>query len=194
MLPVILFLITASVFGVAAKATENSSPSPYIYGTLGSEAGRSASDYAAGIRLELLEVGWDRYEPQEGKFDPVYIADLKRKAAALRAVGMQVDLDFGIQYPPGWLFRIPNSHYVDQFGDVFSDRLPGMNGVNAIFNAAVRVKQAEYVRQVLKDLGTDFYAVRLGWGWFGELNFPPNSFADHKNCYWAFDAVAQGKG
>jgi hypothetical protein len=34
--------------------------------------------------------------------------------------------------------------------------------------------------------------VRLGGGWYNELNYPPATFRNQANCYWAFDALAQG--
>jgi hypothetical protein len=68
-----------------------------------------------------------------------------------------------------------------------------MNVANAVFNREIRRFQATYLEHVFKELGTEFFAVRLGGGWFGELNFPPHKFKGRSNCYWAFDEIAQGK-
>ena len=35
--------------------------------------------------------------------------------------------------------------------------------------------------------------MRLGWGHYGELNYPFHEYGGHLNCYWAYDDIAQGK-
>ena len=45
------------------------------------------------------------------------------------------------------------------------------NGVNAVFNHALRERQATYAGEVFAALGHDFTLVRLGWGWYSALNF-----------------------
>ena len=98
-----------------------------------------------------------------------------------------------MQYPPPWLFDLPHSRFVNQFGDAYDLPQPGKQRGNAVFNQAIRDRQAAYVTRIFADLGQDFFAVRLGWGYYGELNLPLHKFNGHVNCYWAFDALAQGK-
>ena len=47
------------------------------------------------------------------------------------------------------------------------------------------------MKDVFRDFGTDFYAVRLGGGRYGEVTYPPNSFRGNGNLYWAYDENAQ---
>jgi hypothetical protein len=174
-------------------ADQPARPSRYVFGVLKADPAHAAKEVAAGIGLATLEVVWRRYEPRLGKFDMRYVASLRDKAEALRGVGVQPVLDLGMQYPPAWLFDLPQSRFVNQYGDAYDLAEPGKQRVNAVFNQAIRDRQAAYVARVFADLGQDFVAVRLGWGYYGELNLPQHKFAGHLNCYWAFDDLAQGK-
>ena len=49
------------------------------------------------------------------------------------------------------------------------------------------------MQHLLATFGKDFEAVRLGWGYYGELNLPDRKFNGKENCYWAYDDIAQGK-
>jgi hypothetical protein len=165
----------------------------YCFGVLQADPAHAAQDAQAGIRLATLEVSWNRYEPRPGQFDARYLATVRRKADALRGAGMQLVLDLGLQYPPPWLFALPHSRFVNQYGDAYDLPQPGKQRVNAVFNQALRDREDAYVTQVFADLGRDFFAVRLGWGYYGELNLPLPKFNGHVNCFWAFDDLAQGK-
>jgi hypothetical protein len=146
----------------------------------------------AGVTLAVLSVLWDRFEPVEGAPDSIYIQKLRTDLDVLRGAGLQVVLDLGIQYPPAWLGKLADSRYQNQYGEAFVDRKPGMNVANSVFNSKVRDCQEAYMGKLFGALGKDFYAVRLGGGWYGELNFPPAKFQKQNNCYWGFDAIAQG--
>jgi hypothetical protein len=98
-----------------------------------------------------------------------------------------------VQYPPDWLRHLPTARYQNQFGVRFIDPAPGMNIVNSVFNAKVRNHQAGYYARVFEQFGTDFFAVRIGGGWYGEVNYPPHRFGEAENVYWGFDPVAQGQ-
>jgi len=182
-----LVVLTGLLAATAARAAA------CLFGTLGSEPQNAARNFAAGMRLATVSLAWDRYEPEQDRFAAAYVAHMREQIAAFRQAGLKIVLDLGVQYPPRWLFALPAARYVNQYGDAFADGTPGMNGLNVVFNAAARARQARYVEQVFRDFGTDWFAVRLGGGWFGELNFPPHNFHNHANCYWAFDDLAQGR-
>ncbi len=146
----------------------------------------------AGVTLTVLSVSWDRFEPAAGTPDPVYIRQLRADLDASRHAGLQVVLDPGFQYPPAWLFDLPDSRYQNQYGSAFDDRRSGMHVANSVFNAAIRERQAAHLATLFRELGADWIAVRLGGGWFNELNYPPATHEKNANCYWAFDALAQG--
>ena len=159
-------------------------------GTLQSSLARVDQTKAAGITLATVSVSWDRFEPAMGKYDQAYIQTVRDQIAGFRKVGLKVQLDFGIQYPPAWIKKWPNSRYVNQYGDAYIDPQPGKDVVNGVFNESIRLAQAAYVAAVFREMGTDFHAVRLGWNYFGELGYPAAKFKDHTNCYWAFDDLA----
>lgn len=175
-----------------ATAVGGATP-PYTYGVIQSNPQYVTSDYAAGLRLRTLELSWDRYEPQEGTWDNGYIEAKRAEYQQMIAAGFRVALDTGVVYPPTWIWDYPNSRFINQYGDAFVARELGGNGVNAIFNQTIRDKQACYVKQIFNDFGTGFAMVRLGWGRFGEVNYPVSGFNGHTNSYWAFDTIAQGR-
>jgi hypothetical protein len=162
------------------------------FGTLQSDPIHAESNVGAGLRLATVSLFWERIEPMRDQFSASQFDAARARIAAFRAAGQQVVIDLGMQYPPAWIFEIPDSSYLNQYGDRFDDVQPGMHVPNFVFNAAVRDRLGRYIEAVFKNLGTEFYAVRLGGGWFGELNFPPAVFKTRTNCYWAFDPIAQG--
>ncbi|WP_424949844.1 hypothetical protein [Deinococcus sp.] len=166
-------------------------PKGTLYGVIQAQGSRLGSDYQAGLRVRTLELAWDRYELTEGGWDEAYLSSKRSEYLANVRAGFEVVLDLGVQYPPGWLLKLPDSRFVDQHGSVYRSQDPGANPVNAVFNRAVRAYQARYVTQVFRELGSAFYGVRLGWGRYGELGFPLVDAG--ANSYWAFDALAQGE-
>ncbi|MFA6285899.1 MAG: hypothetical protein WC661_00840 [Opitutaceae bacterium] len=146
----------------------------------------------AGVTLVVLGVSWENFEPTAGTPNPAYIRQLRADLDAYRRANLQVVLDPGIQYPPAWLFTLPDSRYQNQYGSLYADRASGKNIANTVFNAAVRARYAFHLAALFRELGVDFFAVRLGGGWYGELNYPDTTYAKHPNCYWAFDPIAQG--
>ncbi len=164
-----------------------------IYGTIASRPGNAGAVYAAGLRAVTYEVYWDRLQPEPDRFDDGQFEQARRDLAAFREAGVQIVLSLGVQYPPGWAFDTPHSRYVNQYGEAFVAGEPGANGLNAVFSQPVRDLQAAYVARAFTELGDDFYAVRLGWGHYGELSFPSHQYGDRINTYWGFDDLALGK-
>lgn len=185
---VILAIATLGLCGPLLHAA----PEPVRLGVLQAAPGQAGTLAGAGVTHTVLAVSWDRFEPAPGAPDPMYVRQLRADCAAFQRAGLQVVLDPGFQYPPAWLLDMPDSRYQNQHGDTFIDRSPGKNIANSVFNAAIRARQADHLRALFRELGTEFHAVRLGGGWFNELNYPPATFRAHANCYWAFDALAQG--
>jgi hypothetical protein len=162
------------------------------YGTLQSSPTRLATNNAAGIDLATYDVSWKRFEPVEGQVDAVYLNELRTTFEKYRAAGVRVVLNTGVHHPPAWLFGYPNSRYVNQYGDVYASVETGKKIANMVFNQQMRDKQAAYLSRLFAALGTDFYGVRLGGGWYGELNYPEPTFNGRTNAYWGFDALARG--
>lgn len=162
------------------------------YGTLQTSPTRLATTTAAGVDLATFDVAWKRFEPVEGQVDTTYVQELRSTLGQYRAAGMRVVLNTGVHHPPSWLFTYPNSRYVDQHGDVYAPLETGKKIANMVFNQQMRDKQAAYLARLFGALGTDFYGVRLGGGWYGELNYPEHTYNGRTNAYWGFDPLALG--
>ncbi len=168
-------------------------PAHPVIGTLESDPAHDDATNKAGAQAVVVGVSWDRFEPREGEFNAKYLVQIAGKIRLFRADGKFVVLDLGIQYPPEWIFHDKSSHFVDQYGHAYVPAAgSGDCGVNLVFSAEMRAKLAAYFRALFARLGNDFYAVRLGGGRYGELGYPNVTFLNDKNCYWAFDAIAQG--
>ena len=110
---------------------------PPLFGVLQPDTHRQTAALQAGLRARTLEIGWNLYEPREGVWNTAYMEQQKKLATQMRAAGFSVILDLGVQNPPDWVLALPNSRFVNQYGDTFQAGL-GINGVNAIFSGAVR--------------------------------------------------------
>jgi hypothetical protein len=185
-------MLAMAMLVTCAVACARAEP-PRVVGTLQSSLDHVNACRDAGVSLVTVELIWNRYEPRRGEFDSTYSDAIQQRIEAFRSAGMKVQLDLGMQYPPAWMLALPNARYVNQFGEAYVDESPGKNIVNGVFNQAVRDAQAAYVARLFRDLGHDFFAVRLGWGYFGEMGYPAGAFKQHTNCYWGFDALAHGK-
>ena len=169
-------------------------PAHPILGTLESEPANIAATNEAGLRAVVVGISWDRCEPQEGKFNSAYLKTVQDKIEAFRAGGKLIVLDFGVQYPPGWLFKYSTAHFVNQYGLPFESVAgSGDCGVNLVFSEEMREKCATYLGYLFRELGDDFFGIRLGGGRYGELGYPGNAYKSQRNCYWGFDPVAQGR-
>lgn len=176
---------------VSASPAPTPTPSPsaggsYLFGTLLTDASRSTGEYAAGVRVVELELGWDNYEPTEGVFNETYIAQMRQRLTAMRAAGMKVVLGAGLQYPPAWAYSYSNSRYVNQFGGTSRE-------LNLTFNATLRARAARYLARIDADFDLNsFWAVRVGAGGSVETVYPAhNAGGAASNAYWGFDANAQ---
>ena len=191
-----IILILTLILPVCSAAPP-SNPAPVdparLYGSLEMAPSHFAIGREAGLRVAVVAVIWARFEPKPRVYDEKYIKTLADQKEQLRKLGYQVQVDLGVQYPPAWVYEIPQGRYTDQFGDVFVSTQPGADLPNVVFNAEIRKQLSDYFGQVFARLGNDWDFVRLGCARYGELNYPQNKYNGHDNCYWAFDDVAQGK-
>ena len=193
---VVLALVVASVgivMGASSMAGRASGSTAPIIGLLGATPGNYASEAAAGVGAVTIQVGWNDAELSQGVFSTAYLSQIQSEIAAAQAAHLGVVLDPGLQYPPSWVLSMPNSQFVDQYGDVFNGtETSGNNVVNAVTNTAVRAAEGTY----LQWLGTQFspgqlIAVREGGGPLGELRYPNPNDNGHSNAFWAYDAGSQ---
>ncbi|MFN2582308.1 MAG: beta-galactosidase, partial [Candidatus Dormibacteria bacterium] len=154
------------------------------------------------VSVVVLEFTWSSAEPQQGVYNESYFSNLRNIIAAWQAAGIrQFVLNFGMHNAPSWLLNMPNGRLVDQHGVAWT----GDNTPNLFFNATLRSYAADYTNKVFSELGTNWYAIRVGGGPLGELDYPTlrnDSNNSIDPCpsqragfvcpyYWAFDGAAQ---
>lgn len=186
-------LLRCLFFGLCVLVSGHAADPKGHFGVLQGTLDRAKEGAQAGWNVAVIPVAWDTFEPEEGRIDPAVVKRLKEESAAYRALGYRLQLDFGFQYPPKWIFGVPGARFRNQFGDEHESKEPGRNVANAVFSQAVRDRMAAYIEAVFRELGTDWDWVRLGGGFYGEVNYPLSRFAGKTNCYWGFDDFAQGK-
>ncbi len=171
------------------------SSSAYVFGLIGDDTNPAtlSTELAAGVRAKIVRLSWKDYLPDQSSTNATYISAKRAQLAQLRQAGLGVILDLGLQDTPSWVHQnFPDSYYVNQYGERYGDPAqPDQGDANLVFNPAIRLAAADYLGRVFADLGTDFQAVRLGGGRWGELTYPPASYNGRANTYWAFDTNAQ---
>ncbi len=165
---------------------------PYVFGTLQSDTANYENNIKSGLNTALLELSWNSFYTSDGVKNTKYIEQKKSQLAKMRELGFKVMLGLGTQYSPQWIYNLPNSRYVNQYGDSYTTTEIGDTAVNGVFNQQIRNKLEEYVIDVFAELGTDFEIVRLGWMRYGEIGFPNQTFNGNSNSYWCYDSIAQG--
>jgi hypothetical protein len=154
-------------------------PRQIVFGTLGSDASKAATESAAGVKGATLELSWSDYEPSPGEFSAAYVSRVRARMTAFRAAGQQLTLALGIHDNPGWVRSLPDAIAVDQHGA----RSPG---IDMVFSQPVRDAAAAYLARMNLDLGiTNFAYIRLTSGGSGEMLYNTGG------SYAAFSAAAQ---
>ena len=162
-----------------------------MWGLIGNDGAHLGAERSAGLNTKLFELAWNGYQRSQGTFSASYIALKQSELANLRAAGFRIILSVGIHHTPDWVHaEYPDSWYVDQFGARYDDPREGAGNANLIWNDTLRGLAAAYMARVFADFGSDFYAVRLGGGRFGELGYPVATWNGRANTYWAYDQAA----
>ncbi len=186
-------VLAGLLIACALLPESGSCEAPGLYGMLESTVEHAGEGRKAGLNVAVISVSWDRFQPRRGFIDKGYVHEILRKKQAFRELGYKLQLDPGVQYPPGWIFILPNARFKNQFGEEFHSDRPGESLPNVVFNAEIRREISAYFQMIFAELGADWDFVRLGGGKYGELNYPSTKSGGHSNCYWAFDDLAQGK-
>jgi hypothetical protein len=164
--------------GQAIRFGNTGQPAGRQFGTLVTDPDHAAEESANGIKLAMLEFWWQDYEPQNDQWNTSYINGIKQQIAAYKAAGMQITLAMGVHGPPGWVYNLPNSRFVNQSGQTSDD-------INVVFNNNVRAEVKEYYDRIHQDFGINtFNYIRLTSGGNAEMLYPDGN-------YWAFDTNAQ---
>lgn len=162
---------------------------PTAWGMMGGYTGINLADlYRRGVRVVMVEMNWSTAEPSEGAFDGAYFQRKRVEIASYRAAGFSVVLNYGLHNAPGWLLSKQNARFVNQHGTVYT----GSPEPNLVFAIHLRSYGERYTARVFKELGTDFFAVRIGGGHWGELTYPQIRRSDGQveNFYWGYGAAA----
>jgi hypothetical protein len=148
-----------------------------LYGTLGTRTDTAAAEAGAGVRMAMLEVYWDRFEPRQNVVNQAYAAEVKAAQRAYREAGLSVTLGLDMASPPSWVFGLADSRYINQYGRQASE--PAF-----VFSNPVRKAGADFMARVagVVPFG-DFLAARITSGGNGEMLYPDNGL-------WAFSGPA----
>lgn len=171
-----------------AAPTATPTPGP-AWGLAGGYSGIDLADVRGrGVGVLLVEMRWASAEPTEGAFSTSYFAAKRDEIARYRAAGFRVVLNYGMHHAPAWLLAKPNARFVQQAGLVYA----ASDEPNLVFATELRPYAERYTARVFAELGTDFAAVRVGGGHWGELTYPQLFGSDGRliNNYWAFDGAA----
>jgi hypothetical protein len=193
-----LFLVSIALFwavgyemfaGSQFAGTQRS----YVFGVIGNDTSHLTEEREAGIEAKLFYLSWREFYPQEGVKDTAYIAAKKEELQELREAGFRIILCLGYQDNPLWVHQnYSDSYYIDQYGERYTATGLFENGeANLVFNQQLRALVGSYMQDVISEFGTDFYAVRLGGGRYGELTYPPTDWHGKTNRYWAYDKNAR---
>jgi len=182
--------LVAALAPAQGIVTAHAASAPF-YGVLQASGSHATDEAAAGISVAAMELNWGAYQPAPGQVSSSYVSSMRTRLQQLKAAGLSVVLDVGMQYPPSWIWTVDgNTRFVDQYGDVWHGN-SSTDVPNAVFDQTVRNYEAAYIAQVAADFGDVFYAIRAGGLLQDELRYPDASYNGHTNCYWAFDANAQ---
>jgi hypothetical protein len=150
---------------------------------------RIQTDFQYGVRIAVIEMAWDQWEPAQGVYNTSYINQQLTKVAAYRKAGYKIGIVTGLHYLPAWFKAIPGTQHKDQWGNP-------SGAVNAQFSATARTIVGGYITNVVQTLGqVDFH--RVGLSRIGEMLYPEAqgnaSFpaGQQVNNWWAFDTAAQ---
>jgi hypothetical protein len=188
---------------VTQKLNQTAEPSPepqanlnpssgYYWALIGNDGKHLGQERAAGIQAKLFSLSWREFNIREGVIDPTFVEQKQAELDQLRSYGFGIILSLGLQDTPAWLHdNYSDTYYINQFGDRYtSDGEIDSGDANLVFNPMLRLLAETYIQDIFATFGTDFAAVRLGGGRYGELTYPPAEYKGNDNCYWAFDRNA----
>lgn len=147
---------------------------------------------AAGFRAVIVQGIWSSLQPDdEYSVDPTALADFRRRIDVAHQAGLSVVMELALQYPPRWaLTKIPP--FQNQHGQLWIDpRDPGMNVRDWVWTQVGRAAVHNFVRLTLRALGPtslrNVERVRLGGGYYDELQYPPVGRGSDPS-WWSYGA------
>jgi hypothetical protein len=148
-----------------------------LYGTLGTNPDTAAAEADAGVRMAMLEVYWDRFEPRQNVVNQAYATDVKTAQRAYQEAGLSVTLGLDMASPPSWVFGLADSYYINKDGQQAAE--PAF-----VFSNPVRKAAAYFMARVADAVPfSNFVAARITSCGNGEMLYPDNG-------PWAFSSPA----
>ncbi len=192
-------------FGTAWDESENDgTPTDNIY---------LDDQHDRGVNFRNVYIRWNKFENiGDNVWDTDYINRKKAEIVAYEQAGFDVIIRINFFPVPEWyFFAYPQSRFKNQYDVEWKPEERGWNdderdtsAVSIWNNAVTNPYQAQlddYLSQVFSELGTDFWAVYLSCGQYGEVSYPILVAADgdtrgadflgNTNCYWAWDVNAR---
>lgn len=174
-----LGLFAALTWVPLAGATARAAlPPRTLFGTLDTSIATVGAEKRAGLSVAMFELDWASIEPRQGIFSDSSMVSLSHTLWKFRAEGMRVTLGLGLEDPPSWVYSLPDSSYVNQFGQVSRE-------ADMVFSEPVRRAAEGYLKRVFAALPLrDVWAIRLTSGGDDEMLYPPGG------TFWAFENSA----
>ena len=167
-----------TVVPVHSTPVAPAAPARTLFGTLDTQTSSVGTENRAGLSVAMFELDWASFEPEQGVFNNSYIASMEQMLSQYRTNNMLVTLGLGLDDPPSWVYSLPDSYYVNQFGTATP-------GPDMVFSEAVRQAAAGYLTQVAADMPLrNIWAIRLTSGGDDEMLYPAGG------TFWSFENSA----
>jgi hypothetical protein len=174
-----LFAALSWVPLAAASYSAAAAPPPKtLFGTLDTQISSVGTESRAGLSVGMFELDWASLEPKPGVFSNSWMSGFQHFLWKYREEKMRVTLGLGLNDPPQWVFSLPDSSYVNQFGQVSRE-------ADMVFSEPVRQAAEGYLKYVAAHLSLrSVWAVRLSSGGDDEMLYPAGG------TFWAFENSA----
>lgn len=185
---VIVLVCALFARGISCASAEGASDTVTAWGVLGNDQSQLAAERAAGITTKVYVLSWRDLAPTETTLNMPLIRYQQAEMARIRQAGFRIVLGLGFTDAPAWVHaNYTDTYYINQFGDPYIANTADGGDANLIFNPNMRSLAFAYIQSVFANFGTDFAAVRLGGGHWGELTYPLHTIGGRTNLYWAYD-------
>lgn len=150
---------------------------------------------AAGLTHHVVQAKWVDLQPTSAgqALDATALAALNTQIADTINAGLRPVLEHAIQYPPAWALAAVEL-FKDQAANTWTSSTPGTQVRNWFWTANGQGFVADFITKVYAGLTAANVAaidrIRLGGGYFGELQYPHGNIASPFS-YWAFGAAQQ---
>lgn len=164
-----------------------------------------------GLNFRNVYIRWSEFENSgDNGWNTAYINQKRAEILAYRQAGFDVVIRINFFPVPAWYFTAyPQARFKNQYDVTWDPETHGSNdgerhtsAVSIWNDPAANPYQSQfaaYLARVFSEFGTNFWAVYLSAGQYGEVLYPTlenggtrgEDFMGNTNCYWAWDANAR---